>query len=59
MHYNQKREDLLTAAAEVFEVVRSGVVQIRVNQTYPLADAAQAHADLAARRTTGCTVLLP
>lgn len=59
MHYNDKREDLLAGAAEVFEVVRSGAVRIRVNQTYPLADAAQAHADLAARRTTGCTVLLP
>ena len=59
MHYNAKREDLLAGAAEVFEVVRSGAVRIRVNQTYPLADAAQAHADLAARRTTGSTVLLP
>ncbi len=59
MHYNDKREDLLAGAAEVFDVVRSGAVRIRVNQTYALADAAQAHADLAARRTTGCTVLLP
>lgn len=59
MHYNDKREELLAGAAEVFGVVRSGAVRIRVNQTYPLADAAQAQADLAARRTTGCTVLLP
>jgi NADPH2:quinone reductase len=34
-------------------------VQIRIDQRYPLADAAQAHRDLEARKTTGSTVLLP
>jgi NADPH2:quinone reductase len=39
-------------------VVLSGAVKIEVNQTCPLKDAAKAHADLAARKTTGSTVLL-
>ena len=40
-------------------MVGSGAVQIRVNQTFPLQDAAAAHAALEARKTTGSTVLLP
>jgi NADPH:quinone reductase len=39
--------------------VKSGAVRVRIGQRYPLADAAQAHRDLEARRTTGSTVLLP
>lgn len=53
------RESLLAAASELFEVVTSGVVSISVNQRYPLKDAAQAHIDLEARKTTGSTVLVP
>ena len=53
------RADLLANATDLFEVVASGVVKIPVNQRYPLADAADAHRDLEARRTTGSTVLLP
>ena len=53
------REALLGAASELFEVIGSGAVKIEVNQRYPLAEAAQAHRDLEARRTTGSTVLLP
>jgi NADPH:quinone reductase len=56
--YGAKRENLVAMAAELFEVVRSGAVKIEVSQTYPLKDAAKAHADLAARRTTGSTVFL-
>jgi NADPH:quinone reductase len=56
--YGAKRENLVAMAAELFEVVQSGAVKIAVNQTYSLKDAAKAHADLAARRTTGSTVLL-
>src|SRR5437870_9655394 len=54
--YTASREDLLTAARELFEVVQSGAVEIAVNQTYPLRDAARAHRDLEGRRTTGSTV---
>jgi NADPH2:quinone reductase len=59
MTYTARREDLLATAAELFEVVRSGAVRIEIRQTYPLAEAAQAHRDLEARKTTGSTVLLP
>lgn len=59
MGYTAAREDLLAHAQDLFEVVSSGAVKIEVNQTYPLADAAQAHRDLEARKTTGSTVLLP
>ena len=56
--YAAKREALVAMANELFEVVKSGAVKIEVHQTYPLKEAARAHADLAARKTTGSTVLL-
>lgn len=56
-HYTRRREDLLHMARELFEVVASGAVRIEIGQTYPLREAARAHTDLAARRTTGSTVL--
>ncbi len=59
MTYVAARKDLLAAARELFEVVRSGAVKVEVNQSYPLREAAQAHRDLEGRRTTGSTVLLP
>jgi NADPH2:quinone reductase len=59
MSYTAKRADLEALGAELFEVVASGKVRIEVNQTYPLAEAAQAHRDLEARKTTGSTILLP
>ncbi len=59
MTYTAKREDLLAHAADLFAVVQSGAVKIAVNQTYPLAEAAQAHRDLEARKTTGATILVP
>jgi len=59
MAYTATREDLLASANALFEVVRSGAVKIEIHQTYPLKDAAKAHRDLEARKTTGSTVLLP
>ena len=56
--YAAKRENLVAMANELFDVVKSGAVKIEVHQTYPLKDAANAHADLAARKTTGSTVFL-
>lgn len=55
--YTAQREDLETTAHELFEVVGKGVVKIAVNQTWPLAEAAEAHRALEARKTTGSTVL--
>jgi len=57
--YTGKREDLVKAAQDLFAVVKSKAVRISINQTYPLREAAQAHIDLEARKTTGSTVLLP
>lgn len=59
LHYAASREDLVKAARELFAVVKSGAVKIRVNQTYPLREAGQAQNDLEARKTTGSTVLIP
>ena len=57
--YTASRPDLLANAADLFGMVVSGKVTIDVNHTYALADTAQAHRDLEARKTTGSTVLLP
>ena len=59
VNYTATPEDLATAARELFSVVKKGAVDIKINQTYPLREAAQAHRDLEARKTTGSTVLLP
>ena len=58
-HYIARREDLLAMSDELFDVVASGQVRLSINQRYPLKDAAVAHRELEARRTTGSTVLLP
>ncbi len=57
--YTASREDLVAGANDLFDAVRTGKVRIEVRQRYPLAQAAQAHIDLEARRTTGSTVLVP
>ncbi|KAB0539094.1 NADPH2:quinone reductase [Pseudochrobactrum saccharolyticum] len=57
--YIATREELERAAQALFDVVASGAVQINVNQTYALRDAAQAQRDLEARKTTGTTILIP
>jgi NADPH2:quinone reductase len=57
--YAARREDLEAMAANLFAMVSSGKVKIDINQTYKLADAAQAHIDLEARKTTGSSILVP
>ena len=52
-------ESMLAMSAELFAVVESGDVKIHIEQRYPLADAAQAHRDLEARKTTGSSVIVP
>ena len=51
------RESTQAMADELFDVVTSGKVTIRIDQQYPLAQVQQAHRDLEARKTTGCTIL--
>jgi NADPH2:quinone reductase len=58
-HYVSRREDLLEAAASLFEAVQSGAVKIEISRTFPLEQAADAHRALAGRETTGSVVLLP
>ncbi|KIF81123.1 quinone oxidoreductase family protein [Noviherbaspirillum autotrophicum] len=58
-NYIAKREDLDAMAADLFSMVISGKVKIDINQRYALQDAAQAHRDLEARKTTGSTILIP
>ena len=58
-HYAAKREDLLSIAKDLFDVVGSGAVKIPVNQTYALKDARSAHEELEGRKTTGSSILVP
>ena len=57
--YIAERADLVANATELFQMVTSGKLKIAVNHTYPLKDAAEAHRDLEARKTTGSIVLVP
>ena len=53
------RESTQAMADDLFGMVTSGAVKIRIDQRYPLAEAAQAHRELESRATTGCSILLP
>ncbi|KAL8552495.1 hypothetical protein ACS0TY_001253 [Phlomoides rotata] len=57
--YILTRDELLHTASEVFTNVAAGVLKPRLNHTYPLSQAAQAHSDLEARKTSGSIVLIP
>ncbi len=57
-HYTADRAKLLEISGNVFSMVERGALQVPVNHRYPLSDAAQAHRDLEARKTTGAIVLL-
>ncbi len=58
-HFVDTRERLLEAARTLFEFIASDAATVRIGQRYALQDAAQAHRDIEARKTTGSTVLLP
>jgi len=57
--YTADRADLESLARETFAVVRKKLVKVQIHQRYKLADAAQAHRDLEARKTTGASVIVP
>jgi NADPH2:quinone reductase len=59
MHYYMTPEDRSAGIARVWDMLGSGAVKVTIGQTYALKNAAQAHIDLEARRTTGSTVLKP
>ena len=56
MTYIAERNNMLTMASALFDVVSSGAVKIAINQRYPLSDAAKAHDALESRATTGSTI---
>jgi NADPH:quinone reductase len=58
-HFVSTREELLRRAGEILDRVADGTLSVRVGGRYPLADAARAHEDLQARRTTGKLLLVP
>lgn len=55
-HYTQDNQEYAAAAASLFDVILKGKVEVTINQRYDLKDAAQAHRDLEARKTTGSTI---
>jgi NADPH2:quinone reductase len=57
--YVAKRDELVAAAKDLFDMVLAGKIRIEPRQSYPLKDAAQAHRDLEGRKTTGSTILVP
>ena len=59
IHYATPRSHMLDMAEEVFDLVLAGKIKSEPNQTYALADAAEAHRALESRKTTGATVLVP
>ena len=58
-HYTAKSSELARGTRDLFEAVAAGQVKVRIGQTYPLSEAATAHRDLEARKTTGSTLLIP
>ena len=58
-HFVPTRDRLLAAAETLFNFIQSDAPSVRIGQRYALKDAAQAHRDLEARKTTGSTILLP
>ena len=58
-HYTASRDELLTRARDLFVWMESGRLQVRIDRTYPLADAAAAHRALEGRETKGKVLLLP
>jgi len=58
-HYVASREELLSRAGDLFNWIREGKLEVRIDRTYPLAEAAAAHRALEGRETTGKVVLIP
>ncbi len=56
-HYIATREDLERRSGDVFAMIAAGKLKLRIEHTYPLKDAAQAHRDLESRKTTGKLLL--
>ena len=58
-HHCLTRDELLWRAGDVLNAIRSGDLKLRIDRTYPLAEAGRAHSDLESRATAGKLLLLP
>jgi NADPH:quinone reductase len=58
-HYSATREELLWRAGELFDWIKSGELKLRIEKTFPLSEAAEAHRQLEGRKTTGKVLLIP
>jgi NADPH2:quinone reductase len=58
-HYTADREELLWRSSELFDAIGSGQLTVSIGGRYSLDEAAQAYADLEARRTTGKLLIVP
>ncbi len=58
-NYTANREELLWRSGELLDLVRSGNLKLRIEQTFPLSEAAEAHRQLEGRKTTGKVLLIP
>jgi NADPH2:quinone reductase len=58
-HYMQTQDELNWRANDLFEWLRSGVLGVRIDQEYPLADAAEAHRYLEGGQSKGKLLLIP
>jgi NADPH:quinone reductase len=59
MHYAQTREEIAERTADLFRWIKTGKLEIKIDQEFPLADAAEAHRYLEARKTKGKVLLIP
>jgi NADPH2:quinone reductase len=58
-HYTRNRDERLDRAEDILGWVNDGILKVKIEKTYPLAEAAQAHVDLASRKTSGKLLLIP
>ena len=58
-HYTATREELVARSGAVFGMMAAGKLKLRIEHTYPLAEAQRAHRDLEGRKTTGKLLLIP
>jgi NADPH2:quinone reductase len=59
MNYIATREELIARSGALFKMMVAGKLKLRIEHTYPLAEAHQAHRDLEGRKTTGKLLLIP
>jgi len=59
IHYASNREELLQRSGDLFKWIADGKLKLRIDKTFPLSEAAEAHRQLEARKTTGKVLLIP